>query len=221
MNPLILIVEDEPDLMAPLVFALRKEGFRTVSATTGAEGIKLARTERPDVLLLDWMLPDTSGTEVCRALRRDPLTEGLPIIMVTARSEEIDRVVGFEMGVDDYVAKPFSVRELALRVRALLRRAGTRVEVGPIFVDPDAGSAGVGDTLLSLTPIEFRLLRLLAEHPERVFSREDLIDLVWDAEASPASPRAVDSVVKRLRRKLGPAEAMLQAVRGTGYRLQP
>jgi two-component system, OmpR family, phosphate regulon response regulator PhoB len=215
----VLIVEDEVDLLPPLMFALKKEGFEVVTATTGTEGLRLARSVRPDVLLLDWMLPDLSGTEVCRALRRDPETEGLPIIMVTARSEEIDRVVGFEVGVDDYVSKPFSVRELALRIRAVLRRStANRVEVGPLRLDPQEHAAQLDGVELSLTPVEFRLLLQLASHPERVFTRQALIDGVWEEDGTPDSTRAVDSVIKRLRRKLGEHQGCIEAVRGMGYR---
>lgn len=219
MNPRVLIVEDEVDLLPPLVFALTREGFEVVSATNGTEGLSLARSANPDVLLLDWMLPDLSGTEVCRALRRDPQTEGLPIIMLTARSEEIDRVVGFEVGVDDYVTKPFSTRELALRIRAVLRRSSAgRIEVGPLRLDPREQLAEVDGVALALTPSEFRLVLQLASSPGRVFSREALIDTVWEQQGTPASTRAVDSVIKRLRKKLGAHQGRIEAVRGMGYR---
>ena len=222
MNPLVLIVEDEEDLLPPLIFALRKEGFDTLTATTGEMGLTLARRDRPDVILLDWMLPDTSGTEVCRALRRDPVTEGLPIIMVTARSEEIDRVVGFEVGVDDYVSKPFSTRELVLRIRAVLRRSpDASLSAGAFRLDPSEMSVEVDRQGVSLTPAEFRLLAHLVSTPGVVFTREQLIDVAWDEDGTPASTRAVDSVIKRLRKKLGEHQACIEAVRGMGYRFTP
>jgi len=222
VNPLVLIVEDEEDLLPPLIFALRKEGFDTLTATTGEMGLTLARRDRPDVILLDWMLPDTSGTEVCRALRRDPVTEGLPIIMVTARSEEIDRVVGFEVGVDDYVSKPFSTRELVLRIRAVLRRSpDASLSAGAFRLDPSEMSVEVDRQGVSLTPAEFRLLAHLVSTPGVVFTREQLIDVAWDEDGTPASTRAVDSVIKRLRKKLGEHQACIEAVRGMGYRFTP
>ncbi len=218
MEPLVLIVEDEPDLLAPLVFALRKEGFRTLTAMTGQEGLEAARAHRPDLLLLDWMLPDTSGTEVVRSLRADPGTRALPIIMVTARASEIDRVVGFELGVDDYVCKPFSTRELALRMRAVLRRVEDEATPAGRRLRLEEGVATLDGRDLHLTPSEARVLAHLMRGAAKVLSREELIDSAWEQDATPATSRAVDSVIKRLRKKLGDEEACIQAIRGRGYR---
>lgn len=218
MEPLVLIVEDEPDLLAPLVFALRKEGFRTVTAMTGAGGIQAALGRHPDLMLLDWMLPDTSGAEVVRTLRAHPATRTLPIIMVTARASEIDRVVGFELGVDDYVCKPFSTRELALRMRAVLRRVEDEATPTGRRLRLEEGVATLDGRDLHLTPSEARVLAHLMRGAAKVLSREELIDSAWEQDATPATDRAVDSVIKRLRKKLGDEEACIQAIRGRGYR---
>ena len=217
----LLIIEDEEDLLPPLVFQLEREGFDVVTAGTCAEGLAKARQKpHPDLLLLDWMLPDGSGTEVCRQLRRDPDLADLPIIMVTARAEEIDRVVGLEVGADDYVTKPFSTRELALRVKALLRRATATIPAR-LDVDPGAHRALLDGRDLSLTPAEQRVLAYLMGRVGRVVSREDIIDNAWDPDGTPANVRAVDSVIKRLRKRLGESEACIEAVRGAGYRFNP
>lgn len=216
--PRLLIIEDEEDLLPPLVFSLTREGFQVVTAGNVEDGLRLARAEPiPDLLLLDWMLPDGSGTEVCRQLRRDPATADIPIIMVTARAEEIDRVVGLEVGADDYVTKPFSTRELALRVKALLRRA-TAAASERLEVDAEGHLALLDGRELALTPAEQRVLAYLLQASGRVVTREDIIDNAWDPDAAPANVRAVDSVIKRLRKRLGDAEACIEAVRGAGYR---
>ena len=218
--PRLLIIEDEEDLLAPLVFSLTREGFDVVTAANVADGLRLARAAPiPDLLLLDWMLPDGSGTEVCRQLRRDPVTAVIPIIMVTARAEEIDRVVGLEVGADDYVTKPFSIRELTLRVRALLRRVSAR-SLQRLVVDPDAHVAVLDGRSLELTPAEQRVLAYLIG-AKRVVTRGDIIDNAWDPQATPANVRAVDSVIKRLRKRLGDSEGCIEAVRGSGYRFNP
>ncbi|MCP4808999.1 MAG: response regulator transcription factor, partial [Proteobacteria bacterium] len=191
-----------------------------VTASNVTDGLRLARAEPlPDLLLLDWMLPDGSGTEVCRQLRRDPATADIPIIMVTARAEEIDRVVGLEVGADDYVTKPFSTRELTLRVRALLRRV-TAATPKRLEVDPEAHLAVLDGRSLELTTAEQRVLAYLIG-AGRVVTREDIIDHAWERDATPASVRAVDSVIKRLRKRLGDSEACIEAVRGAGYRFNP
>ena len=170
------------------------------------------------------MLPDMSGTEVCRQLKSDPRTRAVPVIVLTARGEELDRVVGFELGADDYVVKPFSVRELILRVRAVLRRAGQQrsdkpvTELGPVRIDADAHRAWVRGEPLDLTPLEFKLLSTLVTRAGRVQSRERLLADVWEM-SSELETRTVDTHVKRLREKLGPARDMLETVRGVGYRL--
>jgi two-component system phosphate regulon response regulator PhoB len=222
--PNVLVVDDERDLVSLLDFNLRQSGFETTLAYAGEEALGAARRRPPDLVLLDLMLPDMSGTEVCRQLKSDPRTRSVPVIVLTARGEELDRVVGFELGADDYVVKPFSVRELILRVKAVLRRAGQQrsdkpvTEVGPVRIDVDAHRAWVRGEPLDLTPLEFKLLSTLVTRAGRVQSRERLLADVWEM-SSELETRTVDTHVKRLREKLGPARDMLETVRGVGYRL--
>ncbi len=226
--PAILIVDDERDLLSVLDFNLRQAGFETLLAASGAEALAQVRRRVPDLVLLDLMLPDVSGTEVCRALKSDPRTRQVPVMMLTAKGDEVDKVVGFELGAEDYVTKPFSVRELVLRVKALLRRtqpAAAPAEilrgpepVGGIRVDLDAHRAFVEGEEVPLTPLEFRLLVTLMSRAGRVQSREQLLQDVWEM-SSELETRTVDTHVKRLREKLGPARDLLETVRGVGYRL--
>ncbi|MFT6396429.1 MAG: two-component system phosphate regulon response regulator PhoB [Bradymonadia bacterium] len=222
----ILIVEDEVDLLELIDFNLRQAGYETLLVSTGAEALAVARAERPDCILLDLMLPDIQGSDVCRVLRADPATAGAPIIMVTAKGEEIDRVVGFELGADDYVVKPFSPRELVLRVRAILRRSpaternsdepSETLEIGDIVLDIGAHEARVAGSPIELTALEFRLLQTLASRAGRVQSRDRLLDDVWGDVS--VTQRTVDTHVKRLRDKLGSSSFHVQTVRGVGYR---
>jgi two-component system phosphate regulon response regulator PhoB len=215
----ILIVEDEHDLLATLEYNLQREGFETRGAGTGEEALKLALKEpRPDLVLLDVMLPDMSGTEVCRRLKQSDATRDIPVVMVTARGEEIDRVVGFEVGADDYVVKPFSVRELLLRVRAILRRATTRV-ADVLTLDPVAHRCFVSGQEVQLTALEFRLLSTFLARRGRVQSREVLLSDVWGIDAD-ITTRTVDTHVKRLREKLGVAGSYVETLRGVGYRFR-
>jgi len=222
----ILIVDDERDLLSLLDFNLRQAGFETMLAACGQEALQHLRRRVPDLVLLDLMLPDISGTEVCRTVKSESRTRHVPVIMLTAKGGEVDKVVGFELGADDYVTKPFSVRELVLRVRAVLRRAsGTVVgngrapsSVGPLRVDLDAHRAYVGADEVVLTPLEFRLLVTFMSRVGRVQSREQLLMDVWEM-SSEIETRTVDTHVKRLREKLGTARDMLETVRGVGYRL--
>ncbi len=221
----VLLVDDERDLLSLLDFNLRAAGFETLLATTGEQALSQLRRRVPDLVLLDVMLPDVSGTEICRQIKGDPRTRHLPVVMLTAKGEEVDRVVGFELGADDYVTKPFSVRELVLRLRALLRRAGggrplerPPPEVGPIRVDLDAHRAYVDGAEVQLTPLEFRLLTTLMSRLGRVQSREQLLEDVWEM-SSEIETRTVDTHVKRLREKLGSGRDLLETVRGIGYRL--
>lgn len=226
----ILIIEDEEDLAATMAYNLEREGFETVTTETGAGGLEIARgAVPPDLVLLDLMLPDMPGTEVCRQIRANPDTRHVPIIMVTAKSEEIDRVVGFEVGADDYVVKPFSVRELLLRIRAVLRRAAPGgpapqdkaplVVVGRLELDIPGHDVFVDGQLIRLTALEFKLLSTFVERKGRVQSRESLLSDVWGIDAD-LTTRTVDTHVKRLRDKLGPAGAYIETIRGVGYRLQ-
>jgi two-component system, OmpR family, phosphate regulon response regulator PhoB len=221
----VLLVDDERDLLSLLDFNLRASGFETLLATTGEQALSQLRRRIPDLVLLDVMLPDVTGTEVCRQIKGDPRTRHVPVVMLTAKGEEVDRVVGFELGADDYVTKPFSVRELVLRLKAVLRRAGGArplerppESVGPIRVDVDAHRAYVDGEEIQLTPLEFKLLTTLMARLGRVQSREQLLEDVWEMSAE-VETRTVDTHVKRLREKLGSGRDLLETVRGIGYRL--
>ena len=222
----VLLVDDERDLLSVLDFNLRAAGFETILATSGEQALLHLRRRVPDLVLLDVMLPDLSGTEICRAIKADPRTKHVPVVMLTARGEEVDRVVGFELGADDYVTKPFSVRELVLRLKAILRRrgAGGRTPerppdaIGPIRVDLEAHRAFVDGAEIQLTPLEFKLLTTFMARLGRVQSREQLLEDVWEM-SSELETRTVDTHVKRLREKLGSGRDLLETVRGVGYRL--
>jgi two-component system, OmpR family, phosphate regulon response regulator PhoB len=222
----ILVVEDEADIARILSYNLTQAGHRITIATRGRAALNLSLEDPPELVLLDLMLPDVSGLEVCRTLKSDPARRDIPIIMLTARSEEIDRVVGFELGADDYVVKPFSVRELSLRVQAVLRRSqpanrspspDAEVVFGRLRVDRKAHRTWVDGQEIALTPLEMRLLWTLYERRGRVQTRGTLLDEVW--ESSPENnTRTVDTHIKRLREKLGNAGAYVETVRGIGYR---
>lgn len=201
----IIVVDDEQDIVDVLAYNLENAGFEVKCALTGREGLELIQATRPDLVVLDLMLPDISGTEVCRHLRATPAGQHIPVLMLSARGEEIDRVVGFEIGADDYVTKPFSVRELLLRVRALLRRThmsaparkGATVEFGRLKIDAEAHRVWVDDEEIVLTALEFRLLVTLFERKNRVQTRSSLLEHVWGIHAH-ISTRTVDAHVKRL-----------------------
>jgi two-component system, OmpR family, phosphate regulon response regulator PhoB len=220
----ILIVEDEQDLQQVLAYNLKQAGHDVVVAKLGQEGVRLAREQHPDLVLLDLMLPDIPGTEVCKTLKEAAATKSIPVLMVTARGEEIDRVVGFELGADDYVVKPFSVRELLLRVQAVLRRgkpepvpADTLVEFGRLRIDRGAHRVWVDTDEVELTALEFKLLVTLYDRRNRVQTRSALLDDVWGIQAD-ITTRTVDTHVKRLREKLEAARDYVETVRGVGYR---
>ena len=229
MADLILIVEDEADLVEALSWSFQREGFLVRTASTGQSALLAAAQDPlPDLILLDLMLPDLSGTEVCRRLKSAPRTERIPVIMVTARGEEIDRVVGFEVGADDYVVKPFSARELVLRARAVLRRARPVEEEpgaeGPITfgilrIDHAAHRVWVGEEEAQLTALEFRLLESFLQRRGRVQSREQLLEAAW-GEPEDVTVRTVDTHVKRLRQKIGAAGDYIETLRGVGYRFK-
>ena len=225
-GPIILIVEDEQDLVHTLEYNLEQDGFRTRAALTGTKGIDLAKEEPvPDLIILDIMLPDIAGTEVCRRLRTLESTKHIPIVMATAKGEEIDRIVGFELGVDDYVTKPYSIRELILRIRALLKRsqssngAGPRLVVGRLRVDAPSHRVWVDDEEVTLTTLEFKLLWNLLDRRGRVQSRETLLEDVWGINAE-VTTRTVDTHIMRLRQKLGRAQNYIETLRGAGYRFR-
>jgi two-component system phosphate regulon response regulator PhoB len=219
----ILIVEDEPDLRQVLEYNLLQAGYEVSAAARGEEGLRIALERPPELVLLDLMLPDLPGTDVCRALKEDARTRGVPIVMLTAKGEEIDRVVGFELGADDYVTKPFSVRELLLRIAAILRRSKEKlveaptVEFGCLRIDRGAHRAWVDGDELELTALEFKLLVTLYDRRNRVQTRDALLDTVWGIQAE-ITTRTVDTHVKRLREKLRRARDYVETVRGVGYR---
>jgi len=219
----ILAIDDEPDLLELVRVGLTRAGYVVETASTGEEALAALRRAAPDLILLDVMLPDLSGTELCSRIRADQRLASVPIIMLTAKSEEIDRVVGLEVGADDYVTKPFSPRELSLRVRAVLRRrtpSGERVRVvehGPLRVDPESHRASVAGREIVLTAKEFQLLLALMTRPGRVLTRERLLDEVWGSDITVTS-RTIDTHLKRLREKLGEAGSLVETVRGVGYR---
>ena len=227
MSGTILIVDDEADIRSTVEFNLSREGFRVISAERGRDAVeRAAESPRPDLIVLDLMLPDISGTEVCRQLRQSPTTRGIPILMLTAKTDAIDRVVGFEVGADDYVTKPFSVRELVLRIKAILRRSSTHEEaaenltVGVLRIDVDGHRVLVEDAEVVLTALEFRLLTTLIKRRGRVQTREALLEHVWEMSGD-VTTRTVDTHVRRLRKKLGPASEYIETLRGVGYRFRP
>ncbi len=226
MSGTVLVIEDEVDLATTLEYNLRSNGLTARLAHTAKAGLELANGDPPpDVIVLDLMLPDLSGTEVCRRLRDNPRTRDIPLIMCTAKGDEIDRVVGFEVGADDYVVKPYSVRELLLRIRAMLRRTqrseteSQSLRFGTLRIDRGAHRCWVEEQEILLTALEFRLLATLATRRGRVQSRETLLSDVWGIEAD-VTTRTVDTHVKRLREKLGDAGSYIETLRGVGYRFK-
>jgi two-component system phosphate regulon response regulator PhoB len=220
----ILVVDDEPDLLELVRLTLHQAGHQVDTATSGRAALDALRQRRPDLLILDLMLPDLSGTELCRRLRADSEFASLPVLMLTAKADEVDRVVGFELGADDYVTKPFSTRELALRVAALLRRSqGTDgdpqaiLDHGPLRLDPSRHRCWVKGEEIPLTAKEFDLLQGLMTRPGRVLSREVLLEQVWGSDIT-VTVRTIDTHLKRLREKLGEAGELIETVRGVGYR---
>lgn len=224
-RPTILVVEDEAPLMTLVRYNLEKQGFRVEEAADGQEALLRVAESRPDLVVLDWMLPSLSGIEVCRQLRRRPGTRDLPIIMLTARTEDQDQVRALDTGADDYVTKPFAMEGLVARIRALLRRSGTVASKGTvafhdISMDQDAHRVTRNGRSLHLGPTEYRLLEFFLTHPGRVFSREQLLDAVWGRDIH-VEPRTVDVHIRRLRKAVnGPGEAdLIRTVRSAGYAL--
>lgn len=218
----ILVVEDEKDIRELLVFSLAREGFAVLEADSGTAALEQARSGRPDLILLDLMLPGLDGLSVCRHLQREPDASGIPVIILTAKGEETERIVGLEIGAADYVVKPFSLREVILRIRAVLGRGAKQtrnavLRCGPISLDASSHSTRVSGSPVELTVTEFRLLRELIEHPGRVRTREQILSSVWGYSFDGYS-RTVDTHVRRLRAKLGEGAAMIETIRGIGYR---
>ena len=227
MPPRIVVIEDEKDIVDLVTYALRKEGFDVKSCTRGQEGLDLIRRGPADLAVIDIMLPDLNGLEVCKRVRADENLRSLPVIFLTARGEEVDRVLGLEIGGDDYVVKPFSPRELVARIKAVLRRqerGGEErmdvIEARDLRLDPSTQEVIVRGQPVELSTLEFRLLHFMASHPRRIFAREKLLDQVWGRDRF-VTPRTVDVHIRRLREKI---EAQpdrpqyLQTVRGSGYR---
>lgn len=223
MDTNIVVVEDDPAIQEVLRYTLIQAGFNVRLTSSGEEGLTAVRSVLPDVLLVDLMLPGMSGTTFAKQIRQDPRTRDVPLIMVTARADEADRVQGLDLGADDYVTKPFSPRELVARIRAVLRRrapehSGDAVEVGGLRLDPIAHSVEYQGQALDLGPTEFKLLQYLISHPGRVFSRQQLLNAVWGDHRF-IEERTVDVYVRRLRAGLGDAEKLIETVRGVGYKL--
>ncbi|MCY3997525.1 MAG: phosphate regulon transcriptional regulator PhoB [Rhodobacter sp.] len=225
LKPRILVVEDEPAQREVLIYNLESGGFDVVRAETGDEALLLVDEERPDIVILDWMLPGVSGIEICRRLRLRSSTRNVPIIMMSAKSEEVDRVRGLETGADDYVVKPFSIAEMIARVRTQLRRTrpatvGHHLEFRDIVLDPETYRVTRAGALLKLGPTEFRLLSTFMERPGRVWSREQLLDIVWGREVY-VDTRTVDVHIGRLRKALCKkgGDDPVRTVRGAGYAL--
>jgi len=222
----VLLVEDEPEIREMLTFALNRAGFNTLGAGSAEEALQLLDGPMPAVIVIDWMLPGASGIDLARRLRRDELFADLPMIMLTARGEEADKLKGFDSGVDDYLTKPFSPRELIARIRALQRRSGGAVDgrltIGLLTVDLKSHRLMFGETPIHLGPTEFRLLTFLMQHPDRAFDRAQLLDRVWGRSVY-VEERTVDVHVLRLRRALKPfrLDTLVETVRGVGYRLAP
>ena len=227
MPQTILVVDDERDIVELVRYNLAQAGYRVVSALDGRQAVEAARRERPDLIVLDLMLPVLSGGEVARLLKQDEMTRRIPILMLTARGAEVDRVVGFELGADDYVVKPFSPRELVLRVQAILKRdegpaaaEEERIVHEPLVIDVGAHTVRLKGREIVLTATEFKLLHRLAKRPGRAFSRDQLLSEVW-GYGGDVETRTVDTHMKRLRAKLGSAGEWIETVRGVGYRFRP
>ena len=220
----ILIIEDDEDIVEMISYNLRKEGYRIISVSNGEDTLDLAVREKPDLVILDLMLPGMDGLEVCKSLRQDARTSNLPIIMLTAKSQETDKIVGLEVGADDYMTKPFSPRELLARIKAILRRyepsaSQRKVKIGELSIDSLKHKVEVSGKAVFLTPTEFKLLEFMAKKPGVVLSRDKILDNVFGYE-SEIYDRTVDSHMKSLRKKLGKARNYIETIRGIGYKFK-
>ena len=220
----ILVIEDEPDIRKNLEYNLAREGFAVIGAASISEAESNLSMQTFNLILLDLMLPDGSGLDLCKKIKADSKTESIPVIILTAKDDEVDKVVGFEIGADDYVTKPFSVRELILRVKAVLKRGTEKKDIleverkfGDLRIDVDSHEVYVDDSKINLTALEFKLLRQLVDTRGRVQSRDQLLSEVW-GYSSDVTTRTVDTHVKRLREKLGPMGKYVQTIRGVGYK---
>ena len=220
----ILVIEDEPDIRKNLEYNLAREGFSVIGAASISEAESNLSVQTFNLILLDLMLPDGSGLDLCKKIKADSKTESIPVIILTAKDDEVDKVVGFEIGADDYVTKPFSVRELILRVKAVLKRGTEKKDIleverkfGDLRIDIDSHEVYVDDSKINLTALEFKLLRQLVDTRGRVQSRDQLLSEVW-GYSSDVTTRTVDTHVKRLREKLGPMGKYVQTIRGVGYK---
>lgn len=221
----IAVIEDESDILEMIAYNLTREGYKVLSARDGAAGLELVRQEAPDLVLLDLMLPQLDGIEVCRRLKHDPLTRAIPIVMVTAKGEESDIVLGLGVGADDYIPKPFSPKELLARIKAVLRRgplkeergAGERIVRGNVVIDATRHEVLIDGATVEYTATEFRLLQLLASHPGRVFTRDHIISRVIGEDAL-VIDRNIDVHVRSVRKKLGVYRELIETIRGVGYR---
>ncbi len=223
MSSTILVVDDEQDLVNLVCYNLKKEGYEVICAYNGTSALELTWEKQPDLIILDLMLPDRSGVDLCREIKGDEKMKKIPIIMLTARSSESDRISGFEAGAEDYVVKPFSPKELTLRVKAMLGRTKAEIpdtlELGHLTIMPREYRVLVADEEITLTHIEFKILTVLASFPNVVKTREQILEAVWKEDAEEILDRTVDAHVKRLRGKLGIARDAIETVRGIGYRL--
>ncbi|MEE2709603.1 MAG: response regulator transcription factor [Gemmatimonadota bacterium] len=223
MSEVVLVVDDEPDIVEIVQYNLEKAGYTVFTAEDGTTALKYAREQALSLIVLDLMLPGLEGTDVCRILKQDEQTRNIPILMLTAKGEETDRVVGLELGADDYVVKPFSPKELVLRINAILRRSqdnsavSDMIHIGPLSLDIEGHMVMVNEMPVSLTATEFKLMTTLYERRGRVQSRDELLDVVWGYDYM-GYGRTVDAHVKRLREKLGEASTLIETVRGVGYR---
>jgi two-component system phosphate regulon response regulator PhoB len=223
MDDLVLIIEDEEEIVKLLEYNLQEADFKVLSALDGPVGLQLARDHKPDLVILDLMLPGMDGKDVCKQLKREKDTEHIPIIMLTAKTSELDRVVGLELGADDYVTKPFSPRELVLRCKNILRRMRTtqetedRFEVEDLVIDVPGYRVYMKDEILDLTPTEFKLLLQLVRNRGKVQTRSKLLNQVWDVKSLDVDTRTIDTHMRRLRQKLGDMADYVETVRGVGY----
>ncbi|MCF7916879.1 MAG: response regulator transcription factor [Candidatus Omnitrophica bacterium] len=223
MKKKILVVEDDKNILKLIKYNLEKEDLEVFTAITGEDGLNLINQEDIDLAILDLMLPKMNGLDLCREIKQDEFNSNVPVMIVTAKGEEVDRIVGFELGADDYLVKPFSVRELVLRVKAILRRKPkeksptSTISIGKIKLDPQKFKVSINDKAVKLTPMEFKLLQILMSENEKVLSRKNLLSRVWGLDSA-ITTRTVDTHIKRLRQKLGEEGKRIETVRGFGYR---